>query len=766
MKTILRIAKTELRTLFYSPIAWFLMIVFLIQCGATYLAALEGIVREQDAGGKFFGSVTDYVFLSNRGVLGGVLRNLYLYIPLLTMGLISRETSSGTIKLLYTSPIRVREIVFGKFLAMMIYSGLLVMIFTIFVVSGTFHIKSPDSGMLVSAMLGLYLLLCAYSAIGLFMSCLTTYQVVAAVCTFVMIGLLSYVGTLWQDIAFVRNLTYFLSISGRTTNMLVGLITSKDVIYFLVIVYLFLGLSVYKLKAGMESKPALVKVGRYAFVMVSTLAIGYFSSIPSLVGYYDATRAKERTLTPNAQKIIKELGDEPLEVTAYNNLLGRYWDLGGPDSYNRNLARWEPYTRFKHNIELKTVLYYDTAFESPGMFRYYQGKTLEQIAKQYADSKDLTLDQFKTPAEIRKMIDLKPELNRYVMQLKYKGKTTFLRVFDDNQQWPGETEVSAAFKRLLQARMPKIVFLTGHLERNINKLGDREYRVLTNLTTFRNSLLNQGFDVDTLSLDAQDIPADISTLVLADPKVAMTAASTEKLRQYVNKGGNLLVAGEPGKQAILNPFLRQLGVQLMDGILVQTNKDLQPELITPYLTATVASFYPALAHSHHDSAMASMPRATTLSYADTGAFTIKPLLVTDEKTCWLKKDNLVTDSADIIFSPENGDERKSFATAISLTRKINNKEQRIIVTGDADFMANAELQRFNLRNANFVFNTALFSWLSYGEFPIDSTRPKPEDTVVLLTKGQVKFLRIIYLWVLPGILLAFGAILLIRRKRK
>lgn len=766
MKTILRIAKTELRTLFYSPIAWFLMIVFLIQCGVIYLGMLEAMARSKEAGAVLLGSMIEYLFLSNQGLLPAVLRNLYLYIPLLTMGLISRETSSGTIRLLYSSPIRVREIVFGKFLAMMIYSLLLTGILAIFVASSLFQVKSPDTGMLMCSLLGIYLLLCAYSAIGLFMSCLTTYQVVAAVCTFVMIGLLSYVGTLWQDIAFVRNLTYFLSISGRTGNILLGLITTKDVIYFMAIIYLFLGLSIYKIKAGMESRPPVVKAGRYALVIVSTLAIGYISSIPSLVGYYDATRAKERTLTPNVQKIIRELGDAPLEVTAYNNLLGRHWDLGSPDSYNRNLARWEPYMRFKHNIELKTVLYYDSAYEIPNMSRFYPGKTLAQIAKQIADSRDLSMSQFKTPAEIRKIIDLKPELNRYVMQLKYKGKTTFLRVFDDNKEWPGETEVAAAIKRLLQSRMPKIVFLTGHLERNINKLGDREYRVLTNLTTFRNSLLNQGFDVDTLSLDTQQIPGDISALVLADPKVALTAADMEKLRQYIDKGGNLLVAGEPGKQEILNPFLRQLGIQLMDGTLVQTSKDLQPELVTPYLTANAASLYPALTHAHHDSAMVSMPRATALSYADTGAFTIKPLLTTNMRICWLKKDKLVADSADIVFSPDRGDERKTFVTAVSMTRKINNKEQRIIVTGDADFMANAELQRFNLNAANFVFNTALFSWLSNGEFPIDSSRPGPEDTTILLSKAQVKFLRIIYVWVLPGLLLAFGAILLIRRKRK
>src|SRR6185295_3682513 len=99
-------------------------------------------------------------------------------------------------------------------------------------------------------------------------------QVVAAVSTFIMIGILSYIGRLWQGIDFVRDLTYFLSLSGRTELMLFGLITTKDVIYFLIIIYIFLGLSIYKLKAGRESRPAMVKAGRYAFIVVSALVIG------------------------------------------------------------------------------------------------------------------------------------------------------------------------------------------------------------------------------------------------------------------------------------------------------------------------------------------------------------------------------------------------------------------------------------------------------------------------------------------------------------
>lgn len=766
MKTILRVAKTELKTLFYSPIAWFLIIIFLVQCSITFIAGLDSIARMQDAGAKFSFSLIGSIFYGARGVLGAVTQNLYLYLPLLTMGLISRETSSGTIRLLYSSPIHVRDIVLGKFLSMMVMNLLLTAILGFFVASSYLLVQSPDTGMLLSSLLGLYLLLCAYAAIGLFMSCLTHYQVVAAVCTFVTIWVLYSIGNLWQSVAFVRNLTYFLSISGRTGNMMQGLITSKDVIYFIVIVYLFLGLSIYKLKAGMESKPAMVRAGRYLFVAVVTLVIGYVSSLPQLVAYFDASRDERNTITPGAQKILKELGDAPLEVNAYTNLLGGFFYFGSPDSYNRNLSKWEPYMRFKHNIQLKNTLYYDTLNQQSDMKKFYPGKTFDQMVKQIADSKDMELSEFKTPAEIRKIIDLSEEPDWYTMQLKYKGRTTFLRVFNDNMQWPSETEVSAALKRLLQAKMPKIVFATGNLERNIYKLGDREYRALTNLKSFRNSLLNQGFDVDTLALETQPIPAGIAALVVADPKVALSPAITMKLQQYVDGGGNLVVAGEPGKQALLNPFLQQFGVQLLDGSIVQQSKDLQPELATPYATENAAALYPPMEHAHHDSARVSMPDAAALAYTDTGLYTIKPLLVTNPRIGWLKKGKLVKDSAAIEFMPQEGDERKAFPLAVSLTRKINGKEQRIVIAGDADFMSNTELQRFNLRTANFAFTTGLFSWLSYGEFPIDSSRPPVKDIKVFVTKDQVKWLRILYLWVLPGILLAFGTILLIRRKRK
>lgn len=796
MKTIIRIARAELRTLFYSPIAWFIITVFLIQCGLVYLGELENAVRKQELGniGMDTSYLTEIIFVGPGGLFASIMKNLYLYIPLLTMSLISRETSSGTIKLLYTSPIKLRQIVFGKFAGMMVFNLILVAIIGIFVVTGVFHIQHPDTGILMTALLGFYLLVCAYSAIGLFMSSLTSYQVVAAISTFVMIGILSFIGSLWQRVPVVRDLTYFLSIKGRAENLLSGLVTTKDIIYFLVIISIFLSLAILKLKGSMETKPFLFRATRYLIVIGSALLIGYISAVPSLIGYYDATFNKNNTITPQLQQIVKDLGNEPLEVTAYVNIVDNFAYLGNPDSYNKMQARWEGYSRFKNNITLKTVYYWDNPLNYPNIFRDYPGKSLREIAEQNARSYDLKLNDLLDPEQIRKKIDLKSEKNRYVMQLKWKGRTTWLRVFDDMLVWPGETEIGAALKRLQKAKFPKIVFVTSELEREINLMGDRNYKGLANLTTFRNSMVNQGFEPQALSLDTGEIPADIAALVIADPKIAMSKKVLTKLQHYTDKGGNLLIAGEPGRQALLNPFLKQIGVQITEGTIIQESKEQAPDFAMPLVTKFAGSLTRNIRQMVLDSMKIGMPGCAALSYTSIGNNTVHPLLVTDAKLTWNRIQpldmNMVTKASvapvlanltkgidttgmadnknkdQVFFSPAIGDTKGPFTTAVSVTRKVNGREQRMVISGDADFMSNGEMQRRSPFTGNFGFSTALFSWLSYGEFPIDASRPEPKDKYVNVKMSAVSGLKTIFLWVLPAIMIAFSTVLLFRRKRK
>ena len=766
MKVIFRLAKLELGLLFYSPIAWFLSVVFIFQCGLVYTSVLQDILTNQNLGGAYLQSLhflTSKV-LGSFGMFAYMSSKIYLYLPLLTMGLISREVSTGTIKLLFSSPVTVSQIILGKFMAMVFYNLLLIFILLFFCIFGVVNIQSADIGLIFSGLLGIFLLSCTYAAIGLFMSCLTSYQVVAALSTLVVFGALSYIGTVWQGVDFVRDLTYFLSISGRSDYMIFGLITSKDLLYFLIIICVFLSFSIVKLQTERASTSKVFVYGQYLLIFFFALFLGNISSLTSRTIEYDSTANKTQTLTVNTQKIVKELGDEPVEVVSYINLLDQHYYLGEPEERNTDLVRWGPYLRFKPNIKLTYVYYYDEPMgKYVNLFAQYPGKSLKQIAQNYADSYKVDLNDYKTPEEIKKIIDLRPEQNRYVMQLRYKGRSTFLRLYDDPEVFPSETEISAALKRLM-VKLPKIAFLTGEFERNKNKSDDRDYSSLTSSITFRYSLVNQGFDTDTISLKNNEIPRDITTLVIADPRVDFDPVVKRKIQQYINDGGNILIAGEPGKQTVINPLIEQLGVQMTDGILVEKSKNFPPNMVRPFLTGSAAALSKILGQIYKDSIGVSTPGVAGLSFHKVGGFAIIPLLVTNPKVSWNKKGKLILDSATVNYSPSDGDEKKSFPVALALTRKINGKQQRIIISGDADFLSNIELGRGQA--ANFRFGTQLFGWFTYGQFPIDTSRPDSKDNRLNLTSKGLAELKILFLGIVPGFVLIFSAIVLIRRKRK
>ena len=119
MKTIFNIAKTELQVMFYSPVAWLILIIFTFQTGMTFSDSFEGLIRLGVM--KIpLNSATINTYAGWGGIFTKVQAYLYLYIPLLTMSIMSRELGSGSIKLLYSSPITNAQIILGKYLSLMI----------------------------------------------------------------------------------------------------------------------------------------------------------------------------------------------------------------------------------------------------------------------------------------------------------------------------------------------------------------------------------------------------------------------------------------------------------------------------------------------------------------------------------------------------------------------------------------------------------------------------------------------------------------------
>jgi ABC-2 type transport system permease protein len=775
VKKILRITRIELNLLFYSPIAWLLIIIFMVLSGMTFMDKLSEFVGLQEMGKALLPYRHDFtlkIFSASPGdppFFPGISDMLYWFIPLITMGLMSRETSSGTIKLLFSSPLKVRDIVFGKFVAMMVFNALLMLIMAIIVGIGLVLLQSPDGGQLLSAMLGIYLLLCTYSSIGLFMSCLTSYQVAAALTTFAVFALLNYVGGVWQYIDFVRDLTYFLSIASRTSNMFMGLITTKDVGYFLIIIGLFLAFSFFKLQAGRESRSFWRQAARYGLAFVLALAIGYLSALPMFAGYADLTATSRNTITAGTQELVHQLGSEPMEINSFINVLETQTVRQGlPEERKADEQRWSMYTRFKPDIKFTYTYFYDSV-PDPKFYNKYPGRTLRQMAEQAAESFNLDMSIVKTPEEIHRIVAMPLEMGRYCIQLKFRNRTTFLRLSDiDGYRYPAEPEIAAGMKRLLADKMPKYCFLQGELERTPYKAGEKNYSDI-NKVWLRFALINQGFDMDTIDLHNREIPRDMTGLVIADPRTDFDPVVRKKIQQYIDRGGNLLIMGETGKQVVINPFIQQFGVQMHEGMMIQQSEEYAPDLLQALLTSDALAIGKELGTPRADSLPMVMSGVTSLSYDPHGPYDTRPLLTSDPATSWQRNTMAVLDSAVVRFSAANGDGRGPYTPAVRLTRMVNGREQRIVIMSDADWLANLSIgfpRKYWFQNANNELSRAIFGWMTNGVFPVDLSRPADKDRTLYIAGTSLPYLRLLLTGIMPGILLIMAIILLLRRKRK
>jgi ABC-2 type transport system permease protein len=745
-------------------VAWLILIVFTIQSSLTFSSTLGGWIDFQ-ALGYPLQDASMRIYASFRGMFTIVQQYLYLYIPLLTMGLMSKELSSGSIKLLYSSPVTNTQIILGKYLSMVFYALILSAILFVFMIYGAFIIEKFDFIAVGTGLLGLFLLICSYAAIGLFMSSLTSYQVVAAMGTFAILAVLNMVGSMWQDIALVRDITYWLSIRGRSDEFLRGLICSEDVLYFFIVVSLFLALSILRLRVNRQKTPAGASFAKYSGVVLIAVVLGYVSSRPSLMFYYDSTRTKANTLTKNSQEIVEKMKGG-LTINTYINLLDQFYWIGFPSSELQDMDRFRQYVRFKPEIKMKYIRYYDKA-NNPDLDRRYPNLNDRQRMVEYAKIHRLDSNMFIRPEEIRKIENLQPEGNRFVRTLvRDNGEKTFLRIFDDSQLFPSETEISAAFKRLVM-ELPQVGFVKGHGERDCIRSGDRDYNKFAQDKPFRYSLINQGFDFTEVTLD-QEIPEQVDILVIADMRQPMSEENLVNLDKYIARGGNLLIAGEPGRQENMNPLVSRFGVEFLQGRLVKPSENFSPDFIMAQPTKKGCDMIYYLDAMSQNNTIATMPGATALSYKEDKGYKVTELFVTDTTGgTWseVETTNFIDDT--VRLNPALGEEMKaSIPVALALDRKVGDKEQKVIILGDADCISNGEINisRKGVLASNYSLVMGAFYWMSDNEVPIDVRRPSPPDRKIFLGITGKTVTKWVFVGVFP-FLMALSYILLWIRRR-
>ena len=116
--------------------------------------------------------------------------------------------------------------------------------------------------------------------------------------------------------------------------------------------------------------------------------------------YYDATATKANTLTPPSQEVMTKL-DGGLTLTMFVNLLDDNFNKGMPKNRNWEMRKFEDYIRFKPEMKMEYVYYYDHT-DNPRLYAQFSGLSDKEIAQRLCDTYDLDFNMFLSPEDIKK----------------------------------------------------------------------------------------------------------------------------------------------------------------------------------------------------------------------------------------------------------------------------------------------------------------------------------------------------------------------------
>ncbi len=225
MRQIWTISQRELQSFFDSLMAYIMIIAFLGFSGFfTWLFGSDIFFVKQASLQAFFGIAY---------------WTLFFFIPALTMRQFAEENRAGTIELLMTKPVNDWQVVIGKFLSTFI----LILVALALTLPYYFTVASlgpVDHGAVLTGYLGLILMSAAYISIGIFTSSISNNQIVSYL-------LALFIGIFFQIIfsllsgnfgGFLGEMLNYLSVSSHFDSISRGVIDTRDIIFFLSLIFL------------------------------------------------------------------------------------------------------------------------------------------------------------------------------------------------------------------------------------------------------------------------------------------------------------------------------------------------------------------------------------------------------------------------------------------------------------------------------------------------------------------------------------------------
>lgn len=330
-----------------------------------------------------------------------------------------------------------------------------------------------------------------------------------------------------------------------------------------------------------------------------------------------------------------------------------------------------------------------------------------------------------------------------IILVEYQGRTEKLSFID-------ESSLTNALLQLASANERWVTFMTGHGERS------PEAQANFDLGQFGKELARRKIKAQTINLATLPaIPDNSALLVMTAPAVPLLTGELDIIKRYIQRGGNLLLLTDPDNK-YLAVVLQHLGITQIQGTIVDSSSKLYGVNDPSFVLASEYTQHPI---TKGFQTITLYPAVAALEIDQASNFKVEALLSSAIQS-WTETGAI---AGKISFDADSHEKQGPLAFAYALTRTVNEKtQQRIVVVGDGDFLANAFIGNVG----NLDMGLRMVNWLIHDDRFINIPAKTAADKSLQLTQTAVAVIGFGFLIIIPLLLIGTGLFIWNKRKQR
>ena len=643
-------------------------------------------------------------------------------IPILTMRILAEERKQKIDQLILTAPVSLWKVVMGKYLALAtIFMIPMLIVCTYPLIMSFFGTVSFGENYI--SILGFTLYGLTGIALGLFISGITESQVIAAVLTLVavfltymMTGITNMISSEGNMVTKVLNCFNF---SSRVTSFYDGTFYVPGFVYYVSVTGLLLFFTtqmIQKRRYTVSTKQ--LKAGAYSstMIVIVTVAVVFLNlmanELPESMQTIDMTSNKLYSITEETENFLEKMSED---ITIYVMAPENNYDTNVQKTLNR-------YVEKSKRIKLE--------YKDPSIHPNFAAKYSEE---------GVVVGSLIVVGEKRHKVISYADL--------YESEIDYSTYQETTTGYDAEGQLTSALTYVTNESNIKVYEITGHGEISLSE-------------EFVNSLTKSTIEVASLNLNnVESIPEDAECIIITAPKSDFSKEDTNKVNDYLNKGGNAMLSVGSTNAPLdnLNGVLSTYGISVSRDVVVETSSTgyyQNPFYILPTVQSTdITSVIP-------ENYYLFMPYSVALEKDTSDEKNVLTTLLSSSSGAYAKVDleNAAT------FEKEENDSMGPFDLGVLSERTLENGSSKVVVyssdsifTDDADSMVSGA----NKKLFNSTVNT-----LADIDTGVSIPIKNYETATITVPQLQMVIISMVILIAIPVIMLVSGIVIVIKRRKR